>query len=105
MATTSSTPAQAPATTDAVISQAVLQQLQRDDHTANLPIAVDVFDRIVFVHGKVPNVGSVADLTALIGGVDDVAEVIDQLVIDDLDPALGLDPQEYMGPDTQEVVE
>jgi osmotically-inducible protein OsmY len=89
------------ASTDATISQAVVELLQRDGHTAALPIGVNVFDRIVFVHGNVPSVGSIADLTAVIGRVDNVAEVIDELVIDGRD----IDPQEYMGPDTEEVIE
>jgi osmotically-inducible protein OsmY len=89
------------ASTDTTISQAVVELLQRDGQTGALPIGVNVFDRIVFVHGNVPSVGSIADLTAMIGRVDDVAEVIDELVIDERD----IDPQEYMGPDTEEVIE
>jgi hypothetical protein len=54
MAETSNVPAPARAA-DATVGEAVLNQVRGDSHTAALPVGVDVYDRIVFVHGAVPN--------------------------------------------------
>jgi osmotically-inducible protein OsmY len=81
--------------TDAAVHEAVLEQLQSDEQTASLPIGIDVFDRIVFVHGVVPDPASVAGVAAVIERAADVAEVID---------VLDVEPLEDMRPDTEEPI-
>lgn len=82
------------------MTEAVIQELRRDSRTAELPVDVDVFDRIVFVQGAVPTIQSVADLTTAIERVPDVAEVIDELDVD-----AELDPVEFMGFDLELAVD
>ena len=68
-----------PRPSDAAVEQAVRQELHRDRQTAGLPVSVDVFDRIVFVQGRVPSPEGVGKIEEVVQRVDDVAEVIDEL--------------------------
>jgi osmotically-inducible protein OsmY len=64
---------------DTRVGQAVRACLRADCQTATLPIDIDVYNRIVFVHSVVPDPASVTEVTAVIERAPDVAEVIDQL--------------------------
>jgi osmotically-inducible protein OsmY len=67
---------------DSTLDQAVRACLRADCQTATLPIDVEVYHRIVFVRGVLPDAASVAESTAVMERAPDVADVIDQLDVD-----------------------
>jgi len=64
---------------DEALADAVRLELREDAATTDLPITVHVRDRIVYLHGTVPDLvdsDNAAEVAARIQGVDDIIDLL-----------------------------